>query len=343
MYVDHRGYRSIIRYVCAIVVSVAFAYGINWPLAYVTPVFVAKFFADQKVPSRQTLYELVSAMLVTTGIALLVSMGLGEYPLLLLVFVGLVMFWAYYLFQDPDQDFFAMMLIMAILLVPYMAISQPSLALYFGQGLMASGVLAVVVFFSVHYLVPYQPLVDGTEPTPVELADDNVRVSHALRALMISFPVIAITYCLQMRGALLTMAFISMLSLDLSGPKSIKLGSFLLLANVSGGLIAVMLYELLAWVPHFPFMLALMALVSAVFGVRVFSAGATSPLYASAFSAVLVLLGAALTLSGRAIDSSFYSRIGQISAACFYLIIVACFLEFRQAATRTGKVTLRKN
>lgn len=325
--------RRTLRYILGVVLSMVLAYSINWTLAYIMPVFVAKFFADRPVPTRETFDELFLAMVVTVLVALAVSNGVTQYPLILLLLVGLLMFWAYYLFQDPRWNFFAMIMMIAVLLVPYMGIIHPAAALLLGKGLMVSGIGAVAIFWLMYQILP--ELASGPGSTTGQSQEaaqqgwqtEALRVSNALKALAICFPVIVYFYYFQPSGALLTLAYIGILSLQLTSPGSIKLSFFLLLTNIVGGILAVIAYELLVAVPWFPFLLAMMTLFSLLFAQKLYQEPAKAPVYATIFSAMLVVFGTAISAGGKEIDVSFYTRIGQILMASLYLVLVAWLVD----------------
>jgi len=110
--------RRIIRFVVGVTAAAALAYGINWGLSFVMPVFLAKFLVDKPVLTRQIFDELFLAMIATVLIGLSISNGATHYPLVLLLLVGLLMFWAYYLFMDPEWNLFATILIISALPIP---------------------------------------------------------------------------------------------------------------------------------------------------------------------------------------------------------------------------------
>ncbi|WP_299022269.1 DUF2955 domain-containing protein [uncultured Photobacterium sp.] len=132
------------RYVVGIVVACALAFGIGWGLSFVFPVFLAKFLVDYPVSSKEKFQQLVLAMVLTVLVGLAVSMGITNYPFILLLLVALLMFYAYYLFLDPYWNFFATILMISVMLLPYLGITNSAVAIYVGTGLMISGVLIVM-------------------------------------------------------------------------------------------------------------------------------------------------------------------------------------------------------
>ncbi|MGF1761486.1 DUF2955 domain-containing protein [Photobacterium sagamiensis] len=323
--------RRVIRYVLGLVIACALAFGIGWGLSFITPVFLTKFLADHKKPTAHTIYELILAMVLTVLIGLSVSMGVTHYPLILLLLVGLLMFIAYYLFMDPQWNLFATILMVAVMLLPYMGIISSGLAVYIAVGLSVSGVVAVVLFALLHLLLPDLEPVSNKQP--IDILPPEQRAHEAMKALVIAFPVIIFFYYFQITGALLTMAFIGILSLQTAGQKSIKISMFLLLTNGLGGLLAILFYECLVMVPTFPFLLALIALIGCVIGAKIYQQPEKAPIWAGVMSALLVVLGSAITSDSKLIDVSFYIRIGQILLASAYMVFVSYLLESWQKAS----------
>ncbi|MGF1790319.1 DUF2955 domain-containing protein [Photobacterium profundum] len=329
--------RRIFRYVIGLVAACALAFGIGWGLSFVAPVFLAKFLVDHQKPTSHTISQLLLAMTVTVLIGLSVSAGITQYPLPLLLLLSLLMFTAYYLFMDPQWNFFATILMIAVMLLPFMGIISPGLAVYIGVGLATSGVVAVLLFGLLHLLLPDIAPINKEQLQPAPSLTHDHRVFESLKALTISFPIIAYFYYFQITGAILTMAFIGLLSLQTAGQKSIKVSMFLLLTNIIGGLVAIVYYELLVMVPHFLFMLSLIALIGLVLGTKIFNEPAKAPIWAGVMSALLVLLGSTVASDSKLMDDNFYMRIAQIMMASIYMIVVSFILDkwqYKQDVTK---------
>ena len=137
---DQQTQQRILRYTVGVTLAVFLAAWINWPLAFVAPVFTAKFLIDKPDLHKETVYELLLAVVVTMGLGLLLSRGITHYPVPLLILVGLMMLWGYYLFVDPKWNLFATILLIAVLMLPFMAISNPGVSVLLASGLATSGV-----------------------------------------------------------------------------------------------------------------------------------------------------------------------------------------------------------
>lgn len=322
--------RKVLRFTIGIALSIAISAAFSWPLAFIVPVFVAKFFVDRQEPTKQTVYELLLAMICTIFIAWVVSFGPTQYPLVLLPLIAMVMMWAYYLFSDPKWNFFATVLIIAILLLPYLGLQQPGAALMVGVGLSFSGVVSVAIFALMHALYPDLSQKREQHPMPEQSAED--RAYESFRALLLAFPVICFFYLLEISGALLTMIFIAILSLQAAGEKSVKVSLFLLITNGIGGLLAIIFYNLLVTVPELSFYIILASLAAILFAKKIYEDPAKAPLYAGIFSALIVVVGSTASATDKGVAENFYMRILQLMMVGLYMVFASFFLESRNWA-----------
>ncbi|MGF1695144.1 DUF2955 domain-containing protein [Vibrio lamellibrachiae] len=317
---------KILRYTIGVGIAVFLAALIDWPLAFVAPVFVAKFLIDKAELNRETIYELLIAMIATMALGLFLSNGITQYPLPLLVLVGLMMLWGYYLFTDPKWNLFATILIIAVLMLPFMAISNPGISVFLATGLATSGVVAVMLFALVHIYLPVEKReFKGYQASPLT---KKQRWHAAFRAMLISFPVVCFFFIFQISEALLTMMFIALFSLMITSEKSVKLSAFLIITNTIGGLMAIAVFSVLSLVPNIFFYTLFISLVAMLIATQIYTKPEKAPIYATAFSTVLVLLGSTLMSSGD-IDSNMIVRLVQLFVIGIYMITVSFFLETR--------------
>lgn len=319
--------RRVLRFTVGITLAVAISALFNWTLAYIMPILLAKFLVDRKAPRVQTVYELVISMLLTILLAWFVSVGLLEYPSLLLPFIAALMFISYYLFVDPRWNFFATMLLVASLILPYAAIISPGIGMVVGVGLCFSGLVSVVLFSLLHI---YFPDLDPVKDSHGELEHSHdERLFEAAKALVIAFPVIAFIFTFKLSGAILTMIFIAILSLQTAGEKSVKLSLFMLITNVIGGFIAIAVYNLISFVPVLSFYLCLIFLISMLFAYKMYAMPEKAMVFSTIFSTLLVLVCSTMASTTADVDSKFYTRIAQIGGACLYLVVISYFIEGR--------------
>ncbi|WP_299022063.1 hypothetical protein [uncultured Photobacterium sp.] len=188
-----------------------------------------------------------------------------------------------------------------------------------------TGVLAVIGFSVLHWLFP-EP--DNTEETvPAAIMSKELRIQAAFKAVVVAYPVLVYFYYFQINGAILTMVFIGILSLQITTVKSIKISLFLLMTNGIGGLLAVIMYELLVTTPQFLFLLTLITLVSLVISSRIYLQPEKAPIWAGVMSAMLVVLGGIIASDSKLIEVSFYGRIAQILLASVYMIAASILMD----------------
>ncbi|ARP40602.1 DUF2955 domain-containing protein [Vibrio syngnathi] len=323
---DQQTQQRILRFTVGVTLAVFLAAWINWPLAFVAPVFTAKFLIDKPNLHKETVYELLLAVVVTMGLGLLLSRGITHYPIPLLILVGLMMLWGYYLFVDPKWNLFATILLIVVLMLPFMAIDNPGVSVLLASGLATSGVVSVTIFALVHVFFP-EPKSEfsGFASVPFNKTE---RWYAAFRAMIISYPVVCFFFIFQISEALLTMMFIALLSLMITSEKSVKLRAFLVISNGIGGLLAIAAFSILSIVPNIIFYSLFIGLVAIVIAKKIYTVPEKAPIFATAFSTLLVLVGSTLMISGD-IDSNTFIRIFQLLLIGTYMILASLFLETR--------------
>ncbi|MGR4988251.1 DUF2955 domain-containing protein [Vibrio rotiferianus] len=324
--IDNATQRRILRFTIGVGLAVFLAAWINWQLAFVAPVFTAKFLVDKPNLHIETIYELLLALIATMGLGLLLSGGVTQYPIILLIAVGLMMAWGYYLFTDPKWNLFATILLIAVLMLPFMAINNPAISLVLASGLAISGAVSVAIFALVHIYLP-EPDSEFAGYAQPPIGKDQ-RWHASFRAMLISFPVVCFFFVFQISEALLTMMFVALLSLMITAEKSVKLSAFLIISNGIGGILAISAFSILAIVPNIFFYTAFIALLAVLVGKKIYTVPEKAPIFATAFSTLLVLIGSTLMSSGD-IDSNTFVRIFQLVIVGIYMIIASLLLETR--------------
>jgi len=98
-------------------------------------------------------------------------------------------------------------------------------------------------------------------------------------------------------------------------------------ANLGGGLVAVIFYQLLLVSPTYLFAVCGFFALALLFGRQLFSDKPLAPLYGSAFSTVLILIGTGTSEYSGEADANFYVRILQITFAVCYVIGALSLLQ----------------
>ncbi len=124
------------------------------------------------------------------------------------------------------------------------------------------------------------------------------------------------------------MMFIALLLLMITSEKSVKLSAFLVISNGIGGLLAIAAFSILSIVPNIIFYSLFIGLVAIVIAKKIYTVPEKAPIFATAFSTLLVLVGSTLMSSGD-IDSNTFVRIFQLLLIGIYMILASLFLETR--------------
>ncbi len=322
---------TVLRFTLAMTLAIGVAATYNWALAYIMPVLLSKFLVGRQAPTWHTVYELVLAMLCLLGIAVFASAGLVQYPLPMLLTIGLLMFWCYYGFIDPKWNFLATLVLVGAVMIPLFGEGASSRSLLVAMGITTSGGVAIVLYIVVHMLVPHRK---SEEVEPPALPSQKQRVTESIRALVIAFPVVLYVYWLGSIDYLVMMIFVVILSLQVTVENSAKVSIFLLLTNTVGGLITLVTLTLITLNPNLYFYLLLAGTIVFLASKQIFSQGQKAAIYAGIFDAFLVILLSTTQSPDSDFSATFYQRIAQILAVSVYMILAAGIMDFYMAKPR---------
>lgn len=323
--------RKIFRFIFAVGLSTFIAVWFNWPLAFCAPLLTAKFIVDKAefhiLHVKQLLYALVVTMLISYAL----STGFPEYKIAFLALYGAGILWAYYLFTDPKWVMFATFLVINLILQPYITLVDQQVALDVGIGFAFSGVVSVGLYALSHVYFPEleENTFNGFPPSPLPQA---IRWAGAVRAWMISFPLICMYFYYQLSQVMLTVAFVTLLSLFTTGEKANKTSMFFIIANVFGAILALVAFFLMSLTPNMWVYMLVMLSVICLIGTKIYTDPAKAPIYATAFTGFLVLIGS--SMSTGALDDKLYVRIFQLILVIPYLVFMVYFFEGRDEARK---------
>ena len=315
--------RCALRYATGIALSVAIAYGVAWPMAWLATILTAAFLGNRAPrPNAKASLAILVAIALIFGVGLFMTMHFYHYPLVFAVLVGLALYLNFYLAARGGSKLIVLLCTMAILLIPLVGGSEPRLALMVSTGFLTSAAVALLCTQVAHTLVP-----GGTVPPAraVEVADHPARSAWLSTAVIL--PVALVCLAFNMTGAVLPLIQISALSQKPDFSMGAAGGKALIAANLGGGLVAMLFYQLLQISPTYPFLVVGLAALALLFAQRLFSDRPTAPLYASAFSTVLILIGGGTGQFGGDTDAGFYQRIVLIMLSVCYVVGALSLLQ----------------
>lgn len=330
---EERLYRArVYRLGLGVGLAIAAAFGIGWPLAFITPMLVASFLAAP-VP-RPTIGALVAfptIILVAFFFALGVAAVTLQSPILAMLAILLLVHRIFYLTALGVSRMPLTWALMGILMIPAMAAGSLAQAMFLTVAIFKAGLIAMAFVWIAHMLIP-DPI-GVTKPAkavPPELdeAGKALAAKHAYWRTLAILPLEAWVLIGQNTGDLKILIFSAMLVQSPSLKVGVKGGRGLILGNAFGGLVAIALYELFVLCPSLIFAVLVFTALALVFGMQIFGGGKLAPLCSGGFGTVILLIGMTTMPFGGDADTAFYSRIWQIFLAAVYIVLAFNVVAF---------------
>ncbi len=323
----------IVRFGLGVALAMAIAFGFNWPLQFLLPVLTASLLGSkQPAPTSREGFNNILSIAAAFSLGLTFSLFALVYPLVYVPALGLVLFHIYYLVNRGGAAFFAIMLLIAVLLLPMLAQQADLLADGIATAFIGFGALAVGMQWLAHAVLP-DPLDtrpsekgSGGRPGGFHPGYSAAAAHNAMKSTLVVLPVATVFIAAHWSSQALVIIFIAVYSVApvLRVSKQDTLYKFL--ANVLGGCAALLFYWLLVAVPEYYFLIALSLLSALVFGSVMFSDKSTAPYYSSAFSTLLVLIATSMG-EGADFGANFWIRVGLVAIAGLYVVGALSVLE----------------
>ncbi|MGB1128522.1 MAG: hypothetical protein ACPG4K_00630 [Haloferula sp.] len=314
----------VLRLTFGVVASTAAAYGIGWPLAFITPVLVVSFLAAPAPrPTFGALLAFPIIILAALSFAFGVSVVTSWQPVLLLLVVMLMIFRCFYLMSIGVARGPLTWVLMGFLMIPAMAVTSLDLALALTKGLFGSGLIAMGFVWLSHAFFPDPVGVSKpAKASPPELgqAERNQAAKMAFLRMLVILPLQFHVMIGQNTDDLKILIFATMLIQSPSLSAGLKGGKAMIMGNTFGGVAAMIVYELLVLFPSYFFLLILFAFVCLVFGRQIFTPTKWGPLCGAGLNTVVLLIGLGTMPFGDETDDQFYSRIWQVILAAVYVV-----------------------
>ena len=330
--------REILRYAFGSAFIVCVAYAVSWPLAYLTPVLALMFLGKPTPPPTLKMgISFVAVVAFTCLIGLLIARFLLPYPLIYIPMMGLILLHIFYATPKQLNPFVKIFLLLAIGVIPILGLTHMALASVFAYGLTINVVMTLILVWFVYGVIPFKQMATPsmlTKRPPATVPTSSGRLQNAMISTIVVFPVVMLFTFFEMTSSILILIYVMLLPAQPGFAKDFKAGSLMLLANVAGGFVAIMMYELLVMVPHFVFLLLLVAVTGLIFGKQLNSGKPAAALYGTAFSTVLVIIGMTTNSDAEA-STKAYTRIFQTMIAVVYVVtasgfVTALFNSFRK-------------
>ena len=316
----------ILRFFVGVMLAIVIAYVGNWPFAFITPVFVAKFLGNSKgkLPFKKliTIFFIILSAFILGGI---ITKLLLPFPIVFILIMTLLIFWISYWNNSGGNELVITMLLVGFTVIPMMGLLHQEIAQIFTIGFLFSCFVSLMITMLMHELIADKVItndngkLEENNLTEIVTAEKPERVKFAILSTLMIMPVMIFFFSFNLSSSVLILAFIAMLAQKPDLVTGIKGSKALLVGNTLGGVVAIAMYYLLTLAPDFIFLVLLFSCVVIYFSQAIFSEKARAPLYAMAFTTVIILVFGT-TLSTADADEKFYTRIIQIACACSYVV-----------------------
>lgn len=318
--------RPLLRYVLGITFILFITSVLNYPLSYLTTVLALGYIAPGAKPI--TIKQGFTFILILIGINLITfifSTYFKDYPLVFMPLLCLGLLWLYYTNKLPNMvKLFALM---SLLIIPLLSLEPQGVSGFIAMNLIMNAFMAICLTKFVFWVFPWSEADEFfiKSKNNVVLNELN-RYYNSRNILLILLPVLLLFFIFKLSGGLLILIFIGILSMN-PALANAKVGAVLIVANILGGIFAILAYKLLIVVPLLTFMLLLTLFVGFLFGSKLFSKNKLAPIFGTGFSTFLLILGS-VTSSDSDAGSEVWARVIQISIAVLYVVVAFWVINY---------------
>ncbi len=313
--------RHMLRFAAGTTLAVAFAFGLDYSLAVVTPLLTSVFLAAPTPrPTLRVMVAILSAAVLGLGLGVGVGLLFTGSPALLFGVTGLLLFRIFLAAARGTSPFLVLMLLIGVLLVPILAVQSLEQAVQFPVDFVVALLLSFVFvqlgfeLFPAPAAEPRVAPAASAPPAPAQLA-------FALQRTATFLPLFAIVVTLGWTGQIQSLLYAVILSLSVQAGPGWRASLPMLGGALIGGGAAVVIYLLTSMYHEFALLLALVALGLLVIGRGQFSGRPAAVYFASAHTAMIILISSTSSYFGDETGAKFFDRLIAIVMAATILTV----------------------
>lgn len=309
----------VLRCVFGVTLALVVSTTLGYMIPHTTAIFALIFLAPQKRP-----LGLKTEVVTVLGLAFLGYFGslfgkhLIDYPLVILPILGLCIYWSFRAVKIPEPV--RLLFLILTVLLPFVSLKANALGSIVLTSLLLNLIIAIVVVRIAFLIFPVtqEEEIVVNKKTPAAYKDLNLD-RMAFNGLMVVFPVVTVVYLFNNTIAILTLVFIVLLSFDPFIYQS-KKGTAILAANVIGGLVGVLVYNILVIAPSYLLYILVIICVAFYFAFNLYSGKKIAPIFKTSFNTFFVIMGVISTSTDNA-GGIVWERLIQIGLAIIYVIV----------------------
>lgn len=320
----HEQFHGVLRYAVGSAIIMMFALGYDYQLAYFTPVLALNFLAPTaKAPTLKSSVAFLLSVALASLAGLMFSRFFLDYPLVFLPLLALILFHIYYTTALQSMKVW---LIISILLIPMMSMQSAQLGGIIAVNLFMNALLALLLVWVIYFIFPGKESVSaGNLKVTADQPNSRQRYISAITKSIVVTPVVVLFFVFNWSGSMLVLFFVAILSMNPAAANK-KTSFAMILANLGGGVAAIIVFNLLTVATSFIYSGILTLLVGLLFGNGLFSRKPAAALFGMAFSTFLLILGNVISLAGEA-GEIVWVRIFQIGIAMLYMVVAFRLVE----------------
>lgn len=319
------------RLTLGVTTSVAVAYGIAWPLSFLTPIFTVMFLTGPQWMSWGAALKVIILLAISLLIGVAISEFLLGFPLICVPFYGLVFFLIYYVISPSAPPLVSLFMTLGVTMIPIMGFADIGLAHIVASYLLVNMIMGMFFAWLFHSLLPDTRIqFEGSKaqkpPPKPPMVSENERLRLALVSTIVSLTAVIIFFSLSLTQYALAMMLICIMAGTPNKNASVTFMKGNMIATLIGGIAMIIAYNLLVAVPTYSFLICLVLGFSLLFSAKICGDSPLAPIFQSGFTTFLVLLGSSTGVEKSA-AGDFYLRIAQIIFAGLFTVVALMVVE----------------
>lgn len=316
---DLKEHSAILRCVFGVTLALVVSTSLGYMIPHTTAIFALMLLAKDKKP-----LGLKTEAMVVLGLSFLGYFGslfgkhLIDYPLVILPILGLCIFWSFRSVKIPEP--IRLLFLILVVLLPFVSLQANALGSIVLSSLLFNLIIAMVVVRIAYLVFPFTDVEEEEVKKDKPAIDKSLNLDQlAVNGLVVVFPVITFVYLFNISAAILMLVFIVLLSFDPFIYQS-KKGAVILAANVIGGVVGVLVYNILVIAPSYPLYILVIICVAFFFVLNLYSSKKIAPIFKTSFNTFFVIMGVISTSSDNA-GGVIWERLIQIGLAVIYVVV----------------------
>jgi len=322
--------RKIIRYAFGILLSSAIAFGIDWPVSFMTIVLTNSFLLGPKVPAK-VLFHFLLVVVIAVMAALILGYLLLPYKIIYTILIGLILLLLFYSRDEVISPMLKTWLLISILVIPLVSLQDYLVGELVAWALIIGTAIALIIVWISFAILPDRPATltnqqkkdagSSSTPSPYQ------RFITALKRTVVVYPIVLLFYYFEWQSSALILIYIGLYSSFPGFAKDFSIGKMLLVGCVSGGIISFFLYEIVVMVPMYTFLLLLFLGFGLIVGTEILDNRKYAGPIKAGFSTVIIVFGSAVGSDDVDAGGKMLLRVIQVSIVVIYLVLAFGLIE----------------